>query len=224
LSPTTFSRTKDFADRSMYTAGPMDLLIGDEAGYYSRWSTVRLDQLTPVELTHLVSVKGDLQKSLGLEVLQSALIASSSSLSMSSSVSSAFSGALSSAAGTSTSSSGGGSGGGSSVSTSTAKSTFSAHSSAAGSFFNKLLSGSRSAVASSSTSSAVDNNSNNSSSGSNSGSGVASSTALAETSSHAPSASSSGRHLDYQESASVLAARTQEIEELGNDDTTEEFY
>lgn len=56
LCPVTFTKSKDFSDKSGQ-GGPVDLLIGDEKGYVSVWTAMKLDHFSPAELSMMATLK-----------------------------------------------------------------------------------------------------------------------------------------------------------------------
>jgi hypothetical protein len=57
LCPLVFSKSKEIVDRSFRDAGNQDLLVGDEDGFVSRWSALRLDQVPQPDLATLFGSK-----------------------------------------------------------------------------------------------------------------------------------------------------------------------
>ena len=56
LCPIVSSKSKDPSEKSPL-GGPVDLLIGDEKGYISAWTVLKLDHLSPLELSQIGSLK-----------------------------------------------------------------------------------------------------------------------------------------------------------------------
>jgi hypothetical protein len=56
LCPISVTKTRNFTDKS-YQFGPLDLLVGDEQGFVSRWSLLKLDQLSQNELTNVSGLR-----------------------------------------------------------------------------------------------------------------------------------------------------------------------
>ena len=56
LCPIIYSKSKDLADK-ISQGGPMDLLVGDEKGFVSAWTLMKLDQFSSIELSTMHSLK-----------------------------------------------------------------------------------------------------------------------------------------------------------------------
>jgi hypothetical protein len=56
LCPITSSRPKDLYEKGT-SGGPMDLLVGDEKGFVSSWTVLKLDHLSPGEIGQVATLK-----------------------------------------------------------------------------------------------------------------------------------------------------------------------
>ena len=56
LSPIMSAKSKDLTEKNIQS-GPLDLLVGDEKGYVSAWTLMKLDQFSPVELSLMTCLK-----------------------------------------------------------------------------------------------------------------------------------------------------------------------
>ena len=56
LCPITSSRPKDLYEKGT-SGGPMDLLVGDEKGFVSSWTVLKLDHLSPAEIGQIATLK-----------------------------------------------------------------------------------------------------------------------------------------------------------------------
>ena len=56
LSPIISGKSKDLPEKNNQS-GPLDLLVGDERGYVSAWTLMKLDQFSPIELSLMTCLK-----------------------------------------------------------------------------------------------------------------------------------------------------------------------
>ena len=56
LNPTVCIKSKELSDKTSQ-GGPFDLLVGDEKGFVSTWTLMKLDQFSPSELSLMVALK-----------------------------------------------------------------------------------------------------------------------------------------------------------------------